>query len=85
LDKELESGVYEGKALLNGKEYKAGVFISPDRKLLEAHLIGFSGDLYGEEIKIEIGGRARDIMKFENDEDLKKQIKGDIENICSQE
>ncbi|MDP1845681.1 MAG: riboflavin kinase [Candidatus Moranbacteria bacterium] len=85
LHKKIESGVYAGKVNYDDKEYKVGIFVNKDSNLLEAHLVGFSGNLYGEDIEIEIRNRIRDVMKFENDEELKRQIKNDIKNICSQE
>jgi riboflavin kinase/FMN adenylyltransferase len=84
LKDEIESGVYAGVIDVDGKKYKAGIFVSPDKQILEVHLIGFSGDLYGQEIEIEIGDRIREVMKFRSDKKLKEQIKKDIEYICSQ-
>ena len=81
----IESGVYAGLVSIDNRKYKAGTFVNPDKKFIEAHLIGFSGDLYGREIKIKIGKKIRDVMKFENDEELKRQIERDIETICSRE
>lgn len=72
----IESGVYSGKVFFDGKKYKAGIFVKEN--ILEAHIIGFNGDLYGEEIEVEIGERIRDVKKFENKEELKKQIKRDL-------
>ncbi len=79
------SGVYAGSVNIDGKKYKAGIFVNSDGTLLEAHIIGFSKDLYGREIKIEIGKKIREVMKFEKDKKVKKQIKNDIEKICSLE
>ncbi len=81
LKDEIESGVYAGVIDVDGKKYKAGIFISLDKQILETHLIGFSGDLYGQELEIEIRDRIRDVMKFESEEELKKQIKKDINTI----
>ena len=91
LHEKIENGVYAGKVITrelgaNGKriganEWLAGIFVSQDGKLLEAHLIGFKGDLYGKEIEIEIGEKIRNIMKFKSEEELKRQIKKDIERI----
>jgi riboflavin kinase / FMN adenylyltransferase len=81
LKDEVESGVYAGSVRIGDKNYKSGIFVSPDGRLLEAHLVGFSGNLYGKEIEVEIVMRIRDVMKFENDEELKKQIKKDIKRI----
>jgi riboflavin kinase / FMN adenylyltransferase len=83
LKDKVESGVYAGTVDFEGKKYKAGIFVSPDGKLLEAHLIEFSGDLYGKEIEIEIGEKMRGVMKFESDKELKEQIKRDIEIISN--
>lgn len=79
------SGVYAGSVNIDGKKYKAGIFVNSDGALLEAHIIGFSGDLYGKEIEVEIRNKMRDIIKFESEEALKRQIKNDIEKICSLE
>ena len=83
----LEDGVYAGKVIVGKKEYKAGIFRNNRRNLLEAHILDFSGDLYGQAIKIEIIKKIRDTQKFKNDEELKKQITEDIKNIyiCLQE
>lgn len=85
LNKKIESGVYAGKVSYDGKEYKAGIFVGKDKKILEAHLIGFSGDLYGKKIEVEIQERIREAKKFGSDEELKRQIKKDIEHVCSRE
>jgi FAD synthase len=83
LGKEIESGVYAGKVVINNKEYKAGIFIGSDKKMLEAHLIRFSGDLYDKVVEIEIGEKIREVMKFDSDDNLIKQIKKDIEVISN--
>jgi len=85
LAEKIESGVYAGRVSFDDKMYRAGIFISPNKGLVEAHLIGFSGNLCGKEVEVNIGNKIRDVMKFGNDEELKKQIKKDIKYICSQE
>ena len=81
LKEKIESGIYAGSVKVGEKDYKAGIFIGPDGKMLEAHLIGFLGDLYNKEIEVEIGDKIREIMKFENDEELKEQIAKDLRVI----
>ncbi|TSA46056.1 FMN adenylyltransferase [bacterium] len=81
----IESGVYAGSVKVGDKTYKAGIFVNSDGALLEAHIIGFSGDLYGKEIEVEIREKMRDIIKFKSEEALKRQIKKDIEFICLRE
>jgi FAD synthase len=77
----LEDGVYAGKVIISGKEYRAGIFRNKEGDLLEAHIIGFSGDLYGRTIKVEIIQKMRETQKFKNDTELKKQIAKDIIKI----
>jgi riboflavin kinase/FMN adenylyltransferase len=45
---------------------------------VEAHLLDFAGDLYGQELEIEIGEKLRDEQKFGSLEELKAQIARDI-------
>ena len=45
---------------------------------VEAHLLDFNGDLYGQELEIEIGEKLRDERKFGSLEELKAQIALDI-------
>ncbi len=85
LTEKMESGVYAGSVEMGDKNYKAGIFVNNEGALLEAHIIGFSGDLYGKKIEADIGKKMRDIIKFESEEALKRQIENDIEIICSQE
>lgn len=79
----LKSGVYGGRVKIENKNYKAGIFVSLDGKILEAHLIGFEGDLCGKEIEVEIGKKIREAMKFKNDEELRRQIMNDISRIIN--
>jgi riboflavin kinase/FMN adenylyltransferase len=47
---------------------------------VEAHLLDFHGDLYGQEMEIVIGEKLRDEKKFGSLADLKQQIARDIEH-----
>tara|TARA_B100001250_G_scaffold329536_1_gene294231 strand:+ start:2733 stop:3677 length:945 start_codon:yes stop_codon:yes gene_type:complete len=70
----------------DGKQYPAAVNIGKrptfyddaDRSLIEAHLIGFRGDLYGESAKIRFVRRLRGERKFEGIEALKEQLVKDV-------
>ena len=77
----LTSGVYMGSVVLEGKSHPAAVFIPKGKKIVEAHILDFSRDIYGEKIEIVIGKKMREIQKFENDEELKGQIKIDLAKI----
>ena len=79
-------GVYFGECTLHGKTYPvaASIGVRPTvekgetKPRLEAHIIGFEGDLYGKEIKIEFIEKIRDEVKFDSVEDLKKQLSLDV-------
>jgi len=46
--------------------------------LVEAHLIGFEGDLYGRRLRLEFLERLRDEERFESAEDLVEQMRKDV-------
>jgi len=46
---------------------------------VEAHLIGFEGDLYGRNVRLEFIERLRDELRFESAEELVEQMKKDVE------
>jgi FAD synthase len=81
LKEDLDSGVYSGKVFIGEREYKAGLFIRKDKKILEAHILDFNGDLYGREIEVEIGEKVREAMEFNSDEELREQIEKDLDII----
>jgi len=47
--------------------------------LVEAHLIGFDGDLYGEELRIEFVEFLRSERKFSGLEALAEQLQRDVD------
>ena len=69
-----------------GTQYPAAVNIGKrptfydyaDRSLIEAHLIGFRGDLYGEIAKVRFVRRLRGEKKFEGIEQLQEQLGKDV-------
>jgi riboflavin kinase/FMN adenylyltransferase len=46
---------------------------------VEAHLLDFEGDLYGQEMEISLGGKLREEQKFASLAELREQIARDIE------
>lgn len=78
-------GVYAAEAETEGKTYRAVVNVgfSPtvsgeNRIRVEAHLIGFEGNLYGKDVKVNFVRRIRDERKFPSLEALRSQIERDL-------
>jgi riboflavin kinase/FMN adenylyltransferase len=58
---------------------------SPHPQLrVEAHLLGFEGDLYGKPLEIILGDKLRDEQKFPSLDALRSQIARDIEMALSE-
>lgn len=85
----IRMGVWAGYAIYNlqAKTYKlkAGIVIGPLDKYrlpkIEAHLIGFRGDLYGKKLTVTLQKYLRPFKKFKTENELKSQINKDIKNI----
>jgi riboflavin kinase / FMN adenylyltransferase len=77
-------GVYRGLVSLEGKAHTAVVNVgvrptfSETTLAVEAHLLDFTGDLYGRQVRLEFVDRLRDEMRFASVEDLKAQVARDI-------
>ncbi|BDS08994.1 riboflavin biosynthesis protein [Oceaniferula spumae] len=50
-----------------------------ERRMLEVHLLGYSGDLYGQDMEVRFLQRVRDEKKFDSLDELKAQIDRDVE------
>lgn len=81
----LGEGVYAAYTEVGGTRYKAAVSVgvSPTFKdeataTCEVHILDFSGDLYGEVIKVEFIEFLRPLQKFESDEALSQTVLGNI-------
>ena len=80
------SGVYACFAEVDGERWRAVANIgvrptfSSDEELptVEAHLMDFSGDLYGKEVRLVFIARLRDERRFDSPEALKERIQLDI-------
>lgn len=80
-------GVYAGIARTEHGRWPAAINLGPNptfgekRRKLEAHLLGFQGDLYGRPIEIDFVERIRDTQPFVDLEALKRQIHLDVERV----
>lgn len=81
------NGIYACWARLGEARYRAAtnVGIRPmftphlEQSLVEAYLLDFDGDIYGQELELEFIARLRDEMKFPSVEALVEQIWRDVE------
>jgi riboflavin kinase/FMN adenylyltransferase len=79
-------GIYACWAYLNDQKYLAAINIgtnptfTPDKETLnvEAHLLDFHREIYGEDVRLEFVSRLRDELKFDSVETLLEQIWKDI-------
>lgn len=76
----LEKGVYRG-VIIRGKKTFVAAVIKKDDDLLEAHILDFQGDLYGEKIELQIKEKLREIINFKGKEQFLSQAQKDIEII----
>jgi riboflavin kinase/FMN adenylyltransferase len=80
-------GIYACWAYLNDKKYPAAINIgtnptfTPDKQTpnVEAHLLDFRREIYGEDVRLEFVERLRDELKFNSVDELLEQIWKDVE------
>ena len=77
-------GVYAGRCTIDGVCYPAAISIGTNptfdgsRRQVEAHLLGFDGDLYGRTISLDFIDWVREQMRFPGVDALKSQIARDL-------
>ena len=81
-------GIYACTAKTPGGEYSAAVSIGyrptvtdAGKPVLEAHLLDFEGELYGQTIEVVFRQKIREEEKFSSMEELRRQIAADVEKI----
>lgn len=80
-------GVYRSQVTIDGTTYKAmsNIGIRPSvggkEVLLETHIIGYSGDLYGRTLRVTLLERIRDEKRFASIGELKAQLQRDYDFI----
>ena len=80
------AGVYAAHATVHGQQWQAAVNIGGRPTLgrsaaglrLEAHLLDFTGDIYGAEMEISFVEKLRDEQRFPSLSELKAQIHRDL-------
>lgn len=81
-------GVYAGRVSLDGISHAAAVSIGTmptfgeNNRQVEAHLLGFSGDLYNRTIRVELLDWIRDQQKYPGVDALKSQLARDLTEVA---
>ena len=74
-------GIYAGSA--RGHRAAASIGVNPhyggSERRIEAFLLDFEGDIYGERLRLELWERLRDERAFASEEELVRQIAADVE------
>ena len=85
------NGVYSASTQVAGKIYRVALNLGvrptvaagkPELRV-EAHLLDFSGQLYGEELDLEMGVKLRDEKRFGSATELREQISRDVAAVRS--
>ena len=77
-------GVYAGRCRVGNKTYVAGASIGTlptfngSKRQVEAHLLGFDGNLYGQVLELELIEFVREQIKFSSVDQLKEKMRGDM-------
>jgi riboflavin kinase/FMN adenylyltransferase len=89
LDPPLAPGIYAGRveAPATGRPWPAAISLGTNptfaehggQLVLEAHLLDWQGDLYGQRVRVSFASRLRDEARFETVEALVDQIRNDCE------
>lgn len=82
------NGVYATRVSVEGGEWMPAMLnigTNPTfqrlQTTIEAHIIGFEGDIYGRKVRVEFGRKLRDEQRFESVEALQKQLEADKKEV----
>jgi len=82
-------GVYAGHCRVDGQDHPAAISIGSMPtfgdypRQVEAHLLGFQGDLYGREVELSLVDWVRDQMKFPSVDLLRARMSKDLQWMSS--
>ena len=85
----LKLGFYSGRVIIEKKEYKTIInygncpTFNQDNVLVETHILGYEGNLYGKKLTVYFTDYLREIQKFSSKEELLAQIQKDKENALN--
>lgn len=82
-----KEGVYAAEVRLGSQFYRGALYLGPrltlgeTKRVLEIHLLDFSGDIYGQDIHFCLGPFIRPSRDFPNIEELVKCLKADTDAV----
>ena len=82
-------GVYAARCGASGRTYPVALSIGtmptfgPNARQVEAHLVGFEGDLYGQALRVDVLDWLREQRKFKGLDALKAQLALDLRDAIS--
>lgn len=82
-------GIYATWALIGDEKRASATNIGvrptfgPGERIVEAHILDFNGDLYGQEVRLEFVARLREERRFESPEALVEQMRQDVAHAQS--
>lgn len=82
------NGVYATRVSVEGGEWMPAMLnigtnptFQRQQTTIEAHIIGFEGDIYGRKVRVKFGRKLRDEQRFESVEALQKQLEADKKEV----
>jgi riboflavin kinase/FMN adenylyltransferase len=81
------NGVYGGRCEVGGSRFAVAISLGPnptfaeERQKVECHLVGFSGDLYGQRLSVDLLTEIRPLRSFASVDELRAQITADVEAV----
>ncbi len=86
---DLSHGVYLAEVEVKEKLYKGLLHFGfketfEEDPSLEIFIKGLSADIYGDEVRIRVLRKIREVKKFDNPEELQKQIEADVRESLSE-
>lgn len=82
------NGVYATRVSIEGGEWMPAMLnigtnptFQRQQTTIEAHIIGFEGDIYGKKLCVEFSRKLRDEQRFESVEALQKQLETDKKEV----
>lgn len=87
-DPDVEDGVWAGQVRTGANQWfvaavsvgrRETFYAGEGQRLLEAHILDFNGDLYGQRIRVKLLGKVREQQSFSGTEALVAQMHRDVE------